>query len=360
MKWTASQAPSRHFGRGRLPADRQQKHDKESCSERFRNIALGIAGLISSVAIPLVGFYFTDQQNRRSQVTEQADKSQETAARQAEQEREVARKFVELGIKILSDKPLSPNDPVRSWAIDVVNRYSAVPLTEKTQEALESGSFFEPGQISKQSVSDFDQKGYSRGVDVYEGNKVDFAAIAADGFSFAYIRATQGSSHADKTLGDFAARPQAAGLHVGLYHFFEPTDDASEQVAILVRALNSVKWDLPPVVDCEPTMSPTPDNYADILYGFTTQLAKAIGRNPIIYTGVGFGAARMDARFSQFPLFLADYSGFDRAAATPKLPKWWSKFTLWQIGVANRQPVKGIDMSVYKGSVADLAKVAIQ
>jgi lysozyme len=335
---------------------------KESASERFKNIALGLAGLISSIAIPLVGFYFTDQQNRRSQETEQAQKSRENLARQSEQDKEIAEKFVELGIKILSEKPLSLNDPVRSWAIAVVNRYSNVPLNEETQEALESGSFFVPGQISQKSLQELDEKGYSKGIDVSHFNgKVDFKSIAQDGFSFVYVKATEGINFKDSSFQNFVSEAQAADLHVGLYHFFKPIG-GSQQVDNFVHVLSSAKSDLPPVVDFEPLPNiSTPDNYADIAYDFMTQLAKAVGRPPIVYTFRQFADAHLDARFSQFPLFLADLSNRARMSA-PQLPKWWQKLTLWQVaaGITDNEAMKNIDVIVYKGSVAELLKLAVQ
>lgn len=49
-----------------------------SRSETFKNIALGISGVLSSILIPLVGFYYAEKQK----------------------DKEIDKGFVELGIKI--------------------------------------------------------------------------------------------------------------------------------------------------------------------------------------------------------------------------------------------------------------------
>ena len=87
-----------------LPRNRPEAKEKLSPSERFRNIALGIAGVISSVLIPLLGLYYTSR----------------------DKEREVSKGFVEIATKILSDKPSDENKPLRQWAIALIDNYSAV------------------------------------------------------------------------------------------------------------------------------------------------------------------------------------------------------------------------------------------
>ena len=80
---------------------------RASGSERFRNIALGLAGIISSVLIPLIGFYYASR----------------------DKEREVSKGFVEIATRF-SDKPTDDNKPLREWAIALIDNYSAVRLPE--------------------------------------------------------------------------------------------------------------------------------------------------------------------------------------------------------------------------------------
>ncbi|WP_317933143.1 hypothetical protein [Halioxenophilus sp. WMMB6] len=51
-------------------------------------------------------------------------------------EREIQAKFVELGVSILQAPPNKETANLRTWAIEVLNRYSGVPLNEATRKDL--------------------------------------------------------------------------------------------------------------------------------------------------------------------------------------------------------------------------------
>lgn len=50
-------------------------------------------------------------------------------------QRDSETKFVELATAILSEEPIE-NKSLRKWAVDVINRFSGVPMSEQTAEAL--------------------------------------------------------------------------------------------------------------------------------------------------------------------------------------------------------------------------------
>ena len=54
--------------------------------------------------------------------------------------REVNVKYVEMAVNILKTKPDSSPKNLRKWAIDVVNTYSKVPLSQEAQEELKTNS----------------------------------------------------------------------------------------------------------------------------------------------------------------------------------------------------------------------------
>jgi len=87
-----------------------------SGSENFRNVALGIAAVASSILIPAAGLWLADHQQRD----------------------EINKEFVKLGIDILSKPPAATGkpDPVREWALQVVDRYSEVKLSPAAQQML--------------------------------------------------------------------------------------------------------------------------------------------------------------------------------------------------------------------------------
>jgi hypothetical protein len=54
--------------------------------------------------------------------------------------REVNVKYVEMAVDILKTKPVESPKNLRMWAIDVVNKYSKVPLSIEVQEELKTNS----------------------------------------------------------------------------------------------------------------------------------------------------------------------------------------------------------------------------
>ena len=50
--------------------------------------------------------------------------------------REMDVKMVEIAVRILAEKPTDSIIPAREWAVDVINKYSIVPVTPQTRAAL--------------------------------------------------------------------------------------------------------------------------------------------------------------------------------------------------------------------------------
>lgn len=93
--------------------------------------------------------------------------------------------------------------------------------------------------------------GESYGVDVshYQGS-IDWAAVAADGIDFAYIKATEAGDWVDETFATNWEGARAAGLDVGAYHFFTFCRTGADQAANFLRTVPD-HADLPPAVDLE-------------------------------------------------------------------------------------------------------------
>lgn len=65
-------------------------------------------------------------------------------------EREIQSHFVELALAVLKEPPRPENQAVREWALDVVDRYSGVPLGEEASRELASAVSF-PAPVSTTS-----------------------------------------------------------------------------------------------------------------------------------------------------------------------------------------------------------------
>ena len=120
-----------------------KKTSETPYSEHFRNFALGVA----AICVPLVGYIYTDQENSRQikagidSNTRQIEAARELARAQAqeagaEKDRDLSKSYVELAVGILKQKGTGQFDPVRDWAVRLINRNTDVKLNQLAQISL--------------------------------------------------------------------------------------------------------------------------------------------------------------------------------------------------------------------------------
>ena len=80
---------------------------------------------------------------------------------------------------------------------------------------------------------------------------IDWDTLCGEGISFAYIKATEGSSHVDPRFADNWMGARGRGLRVGAYHFFSFDSPGDAQAQNFIARLPAGEIDLPPVVDVE-------------------------------------------------------------------------------------------------------------
>ncbi len=89
------------------------------------------------------------------------------------------------------------------------------------------------------------------GIDVsHHQGEIDWAAVAADDISFAYIKATEGGDWVDTRFEQNWSEARAVGLNVGAYHFFRTCTDGALQAENLLRVVPDVP-SLPIAIDVE-------------------------------------------------------------------------------------------------------------
>lgn len=308
-----------------------------SRSETFKNIALGISGVLSSILIPLVGFYYAEKQK----------------------DKEIDKGFVELGIKILSEDPKPENQPLRAWAISLVNNYSEVKLDETAQQLLEkvplvtSGGHGLPPQVLDKLQTD----GFVLGVGVSHFNSgIDYATLKTRQIKFVYVKATQGIAGIDAAMEINVREASKNGMFVGLYHFFEPATDPVKQAENFAARLKGQEWTLPPVVDCENLGGHSlPKDYADRVYQFIQKLQSLTKEKPIIYAATAFADQNFDNRFSNYPIFISKYITSSTSTAAPIAPKWWKSVTFWHLTDAVSDPLLAhLGIFAFRGSETGL------
>jgi GH25 family lysozyme M1 (1,4-beta-N-acetylmuramidase) len=178
------------------------------------------------------------------------------------------------------------------------------------------------------------------GLDVssYQGN-VNWAAAAADGAAFAYMKATEGAYYVDSAY--FAQQYNGsynAGLIRGAYHFAIPSNSTGAAQADYFVA-HGGGWSadgktLPGTLDIEynPYGSEcyglTPSQMVSWIGSFDREYHLLTGREPTIYTNTNWWqtCTGNSAAFSQEGLAIARYG-----SSNPyPLPASWGTYQIWQ------------------------------
>ncbi|WP_259558063.1 GH25 family lysozyme [Brachybacterium sillae] len=127
------------------------------------------------------------------------------------------------------------------------------------------------------------------GVDVSaHQSELDWEAMRADGISFAYIKATEGSGFTDSRYAEHSRDARAAGLTIGAYHYFTLCSPGRDQARDFLRAAPPDDAMLPPALDlefdgaCEER--PETERVQAEIDAFTLAVEAAWGRRVVVYS----------------------------------------------------------------------------
>ena len=188
-----------------------------------------------------------------------------------------------------------------------------------------------------------------KGIDVSEWQgSINWSAVAGAGWTFAYIRISDGSGHLDPYFHSNWTNAHNAGVIRGAYQFFEPGQSASTQAQVVINAVGRLgNGDLPVMMDVE-TATPTTAE----LNTWLSAVEAGTGKRPIIYTSAGLWNRWFPSGgFGNFGLFAANWG-----ASCPSLAAGWSNWVFWQY--SDCESVSGISGCVdgdrYNGTLAAL------
>ncbi|HEX5471981.1 MAG TPA: GH25 family lysozyme [Lacipirellulaceae bacterium] len=227
-----------------------------------------------------------------------------------------------------------------------------------------------------------------KGIDVshWQGTiaKSTWKSLKNDGYSFVFIKATQGDSYVDPQFVENIKGAKAHGLLVGMYHFCDldsarddPRDAVNEAkhfLAVIKPYYKSGKY-LPPVADVERFPKGLKTGQYEKLtskwvQAFSDTIYNGLGVRPIIYTSKSKANSYYSASVAKsHKLWLAWWKGTGAtsppvAADTPL----WGIWQFWQwsdgadaIALANQAPgLKGhVDRDVFYGTQAQLDALQI-
>ena len=166
-----------------------------------------------------------------------------------------------------------------------------------------------------------------RGVDIseYQAN-VDMSKLKEQGIQFAYIKATEGSTHVDARFSANWQNAKEAELPAGAYHFFNFESSGASQADNFINTVGeSLDGRLIPAVDVEiygdkEYVIPDKDSLKRELKEMLSRLEEQYHTKPIIYAQKDF-----------YDSYLADFSDYPRWIRDVYMPAKWKNGDDWLI-----------------------------
>lgn len=151
-----------------------------------------------------------------------------------------------------------------------------------------------------------------RGIDVshYQG-EIDWELMAEQGVKFAYVKATEGSSHVDERFAGNMAGARMAGVPAGAYHFFSFDSPGTSQAEHFLETAGMLEDAMVPAVDVEfygdkKENPPDAEETERELRDFLDRVETACGRRPVIYATREAWEIYIRGRFQEYPLWIRD------------------------------------------------------
>jgi GH25 family lysozyme M1 (1,4-beta-N-acetylmuramidase) len=139
---------------------------------------------------------------------------------------------------------------------------------------------------------------YPKGVDVsnHQGSSIDWLQVAGAGYTFAFAKASEGTTFTDSTYAINRTGTKAAGLYFGAYHYAQPagTSDATVTASAIAQADHFVDvaqprgGDLPPVLDLETVNGLNVARLVQWTQAWFDEVAARTGASAMVYTSPSF------------------------------------------------------------------------
>ena len=195
-----------------------------------------------------------------------------------------------------------------------------------------------------------------QGIDVsHYQSRIYWDSVISDGFSFAFVKATEGATVHDSLFCNNWDEMKRVGLRRGAYHFFRPRTSSLDQAENFMYWVELNPGDLPPVLDVEVLDEVSK---AQLLAGVTSwlyQIELHYHVKPIIYTNLKFYNRYLAGHFPDYPIWIARYNWRQPVLANGR------DWQFWQYGnKGSAAGIKGfVDFNVFKGSLEDLDSLCV-
>ncbi|WP_310603497.1 glycoside hydrolase family 25 protein [Anaerosporobacter sp.] len=175
-----------------------------------------------------------------------------------------------------------------------------------------------------------------RGIDVarYQGT-IDWAEIKEQDITFAFVKATEGSTYSDPNFDYNMTHSQENGIYTSAYHFFTTKSTGKAQAEHFIKTISKYNLDLPPVLDFEVSLKHKGNTkIIDEVTNFLLEVESYFGVKPIIYTTNECYETFLADKFEDYPYWCRDL------LKKPIIP-YQDDWLFWQY--SNRGLLDGID-----------------
>jgi lysozyme len=194
------------------------------------------------------------------------------------------------------------------------------------------------------------------GVDVSRHQRlIDWQSIQDAGFTFAFIKATEGVMLRDSFFEQNWSGARQKKITRGAYHFFIAEKNAGVQAANFIINVKLEPGDLPPVLDVETTRGRTGEEIRAGMRQWLAIVEKAYGVKPIIYSNPLFYNTYLAGHFDGYKFWIASY-GKKKKIEAPQID--WH---FWQYTDEGKLDgiAKEVDLNVFHGDSSEFFKLTM-
>lgn len=197
-----------------------------------------------------------------------------------------------------------------------------------------------------------------KGVDVSSYQlEIDWPGLEDEGYKFAFIKATEGSSHVDDRFEYNWKHANRTDMRVGAYHFLSFDTDGGEQADNFISTVKKKRGMLPPAVDVEfygdyTENHPSVEKVTEILDSFLEKIEDKYGMKPIIYTNAYVYKHYISGRYDDYPIWISS----DSIPETLSDGRSWTfcQYTFYGKSENIADGEKYVDINVFNGSSWEL------
>ena len=198
------------------------------------------------------------------------------------------------------------------------------------------------------------------GIDVsyYQGPNINWSQVRADGKTFAFVRASAGTSYKDPYYVQNMQGGTAAGLLMGTYHYPWISSDPSTAIAevdhfISVAGPFLTPGHMRPVLDVESGYLLGRETLSAWVETWLTEFESRTGIEPLIYTNTNYAANYLNSSLNRYDLWFARYNGDPQSS--PPSGIWSSFFFLQYSNTGSVAGISGnVDLDVFTGTYEEL------